>query len=283
MSQFLRTSPSNHTVGARLALVVEALFPLSARLRTLIESPAMRALSAALGSFSAWAARPDVQATLRALHHWATVDSRLQAHRERWESEGIPMTLQEAEHALFCLGYAAFNEQVEPVRYLVHELGENPSEDAIRSYIARAEFKAIYWDALAAYKSALPQGSEGCQSQLSSWPPEGTRRPNAGGRPPRWIFRNEKLIPKAIQKLVGCGLPVTSHEGDSLAKAVANVFGLTERHVAAIWEAAPIRTDKHLRRRYANQPCSVCGNPKVPTWRGERDDFRCERCAPGYF
>ena len=193
------------------------------------------------------------------------------------------MTLQEAEHALHCLRYAAFNEPVDPVRYLVNELGEAQNADAIRSYIALAESRAIYWDALAAYKSKLPPGSEAGQPQLSNWPPEGTKRPNARGRPPRWIFRNEKLIPKAIQKLAGCGLPVTSHEGDSVAKAVANVFGLTERHVAAIWEAAPTRTDKHLRRRYADQPCGMCGNSKVPTWRGRRNDFRCERCAPEYF
>ena len=193
------------------------------------------------------------------------------------------MTLQEAEHALHCLRYAAFNEQVDPVRYLVHELGKTPNEDAIRRYIHLAESKAIYWDALAAYKGALTQGSEGYQLMLSSWPPEGAKRPNARGRPPRWIFRNENLIPKAIQKLAACGLPVTSHEGDSLAKAVANVFGLTERHVAAIWEAAPTRVDKHSRQRYADQPCSMCGNVKVSTWRAKRDDFRCERCAPGYF
>ena len=249
----------------------------------MIESPAVRALSAALGSFNAWAARPDVQVTLRAIYDWVTVDSRLQAYRERWESEGIPMTLQEAEYALHCLRYAAFNESVDPVRYLVHKLGETPSEDAIRRYIDLAESKAIYWDALAEYKRALTQGSEGYQSMLSSWPPEGAKRPNAGGRPPRWIFRNETLIPKAIQKLSGCGLPFTSHEGDSLAKAVANVFDLTERHVAAIWEDAPTRADKHSRKRYANQPCRMCGDAKVSTWRAKRDDFRCERCAPGYF
>ena len=280
MSQLLRPSPSSHSVGDRLALILEARFPLSQRLRPLIESPPVRALSAALDSFNAWAARPDVQATLRAIYDWVTVDSRLQAYRERWESEGIPVTLQEAEHALHCLRYAAFNEQVDPVRYLVHELGETPSEDAVRRYIHLAESKAIYWDALAEYKCALTQGSEGYQPLPSSWPPEGAKRPNASGRPPRWIFRNENLIPEAIQKLSGCGLPVTSHEGDSLAKAVANVFDLAARHVAAIWEVASTRADKRSRKRYASQPCRMCGDVKVSTWRAKRDDFRCERCAP---
>lgn len=44
---------------------------------------------------------------LRALREWATVDSRLQEHRERWEQNGIPISVEEAEYALRCLGYAA--------------------------------------------------------------------------------------------------------------------------------------------------------------------------------
>ena len=33
----------------------------------------------------AWAEQPEVRAALLALQEWATVDSRLQEHRERWE------------------------------------------------------------------------------------------------------------------------------------------------------------------------------------------------------
>ena len=33
---------------------------------------------------------------LRALREWATVDSRLQEHRERWEQNGIPISVEEA-------------------------------------------------------------------------------------------------------------------------------------------------------------------------------------------
>ena len=79
----------------------------------------------------AWAEQPEVRAALLALQEWATVDSRLQEHRERWEQKDIPIRVEEAEYALRCLGYAAFNKPVELGQYLAHELENTPSEEVI--------------------------------------------------------------------------------------------------------------------------------------------------------
>ena len=100
-----------------------------------------------------WAERPEVRKGLIAVCEWATVDSRLQGYRERWAQDGVPISLEEAEYALHCLGYAAFNEQVEPIQYLMSTLVKTPSEDAVAGFIERAESKAPYWDALMAYNA----------------------------------------------------------------------------------------------------------------------------------
>ena len=239
-------------------------------------SPVVRVIEA----LRLWAERPEGRAAMLAFREWATVDIRLQEHRERWEQNRIPISVEEAEYALRCLGYAAFNKPVERSQYLAHELENAPGEEVIARYIEHAESKACYWDALMAHKES--HGSD-VPPMLLEWPPEGAIRPNARGRPPQWTFRNEVLIPQAIQKLEGCGLPVTSAEGrPSIAAAVARVFGLTERNVAAIWEATPNRSSKHSRQRYSNQPCRMCRRPKVPTWRARHGDFRCKEChRPG--
>ncbi len=239
-------------------------------------SPVVRVI----GALRAWAEQPEVRAALLALREWATVDSRLQEHRARWEQKGIPISVEEAEHALRCLGHAAFNEPVEPSQYLAHELENTPSEEVIARYIEHSESKARYWDALMTYKKS--HGGD-VSPMLSEWPPKGAKRPNGRGRPPQWLFRDEVLIPEAIRKLKDRGLPVTSADGrPSIAAAVARVFGLTERNVAAIWESTPNRSGKHSRQRYSNQPCHVCGRPKVPMWRAQQGNFRCEHChRPG--
>ena len=140
-----------------------------------------------------WAERPEVRKGLIAVCEWATVDSRLQGYRERWAQDGVPISLEEAEYALHCLGYAAFNEQVEPIQYLMSTLVKTPSEDAVAGVIERAESKAPYWDALMAYKES--RGSD-ISPMLSEWPPNGVERQNGRGRPRRWIFRDDVLIPK---------------------------------------------------------------------------------------
>ena len=272
------TTKSIRTVGNRLSKALEAVYAPFA----VSELPAVRTLSEALDNFRAWAERPEVRATLLALREWATVDVRLQEYRQRWESQRVPISVDEAKYELHCLMYAAFNEQVDPVRYLVHKLGEAPSEEELGEYFKRAESKRIYWDALEAYKESLGQEGRGMPSVLLGWPPRGAERPNGGGRPRGWIFRDQDLIPKSIQKLEGCGLPVTSADGPSIAAAVADVFSLTERNVAAIWESAENRCNKRSRQRYFSKPCNMCGRPKVPKWRAARDDFRCVHCAPSF-
>ena len=229
-----------------------------------------------IGALRAWAEQPEVHAALCALREWATVDSRLQEHREQWEQNGISISVEKAEYALRCLGYAAFNEPVEFRQYLAHELKNTPNDDVIARYIEHAGSKAHYWDALMAHKES--HGSD-VPLMLLEWPPKGATRPNGRGRPPQWAFRNEVLISEAIRKLEGCGLPVTAGEGrPSIAAAVARVFGVTERNVASIWESTPNRSGKHSRQRYSNQPCPVCGRPKVPVWRARHGNFRCEQC-----
>ena len=74
-----------------------------------------------------WAERPEVRKGLIAVCEWATVDSRLQGYRERWAQDGVPISLEEAEYVLHCLGYAAFNEQVEPIQYLMSTLVKTPA------------------------------------------------------------------------------------------------------------------------------------------------------------
>ena len=109
---------------------------------------------------------------------------------------------------MHCLMYARFNKQVEPVQYLMDDLGETPREDMIARYIKHAESKALYWDALEAYKESLIQGGRKIPPVLSGWSPKDTKRPDGRGRPLRWIFRDEKLIPENIKKLEGCGLRI---------------------------------------------------------------------------
>ena len=240
----------------------------------LSESPVVRAIEA----LCAWAMQPEGREVMLAIHEWATVDSRLQEHRKRWEQEGIPISAEEAEYALRCLRWAAFNEQVEPAEYLAHTLENTPSEEVIGRYVERAESEAPYWDALAAYKES--HGGN-VSPMLSEWPSKGAKRPNGRGRPRRWIFRDEVLIPEAIRKLEGCGLPVTSAAGPSIAAAVGRAFGLTERNVAAIWESTPNRFDKHSRQHYSNQLCRKCNRPTVPMYRHRRSKVFCEVCLPG--
>ena len=244
----------------------------------LSESPVVRPFEA----LCAWAEQPEGRAVLLAIQEWATVDCRLQEHRRRWQQDGIPISTEEAEYALRCLGWAAFNEQLEPAQYLAHTLENNPSGEVFARYIERAESEAPYWDALVSYKES--HGGD-ISPMLSEWPSKGAKRPHGRGRPGRprrWIFRDEVLIPEAIRKLEGCGLPVTSEDGrPSIAAAVAKVFCLTERNVAAIWESAPNRSDKHSRRRYSNQLCRKCKRPEVPMYRHRRREFLCEVCLPG--
>ena len=262
------TTPSIRTVGEVLMEALEAWYP------------QIGALSATLCAFRTWANRPEVSAALLAIREWALVEDRLQEYRWRWESEGITISAEEATYALHCLMYAAFNEQVEPVQYLVHDLGESPGEDAIEKHIKRAKSTALYWDALTLHKQSLIEGGKEVPPVLSGWPPKGMKRPDGRGRPPRWIFRDEELIPETIQKLDGCGLPVTSRDSPSIVGAVAEVFGLSERNVRAIWESAPNRSGKRTRYTYGNRPCRMCGQPSVPTWRAQRDEFWCKRCVP---
>ena len=92
------TTPSIRTVGEVLMVSLEARYPQIGALPTM------------LCAFRAWANRPEVHAALLAMREWALADDHLQEYRRRWESEGIPISVEEARSALRCLMYAAFNE-----------------------------------------------------------------------------------------------------------------------------------------------------------------------------
>ena len=209
-----------------------------------------------------------------AIHELATGDERLRKYRQRWEFEGIAMTVAEAEYELICSVIASFNEQVDPAEHLLHVVGKDPGEGEIQRYIKCAESKALYWDALAAYKGSRSDGD--VPSLLSDWPSTSAQRPSGRGRPPRWIFRNEVLIPEAIRKLEGCGMPVTSKDGPSISAAVAAVFKVSESTVADAWRDAPNRT-RHSRERTV--PCVRCGT-SIPKFLADRHRSLCTKCRP---
>ncbi len=105
-----------------------------------------------------------------------------------------------------------------------------------------------------------------------------------GRHDPRPGAVRDSLIITFLHELSGCGLDVTSLCGDSLAAAMSEAMGISERTISRVWEAAPawLRSDKRSRKRYADVPCAQCGNPKVPTWRMRRNVANplCDRCSP---
>ena len=273
------TTRSATTVGETLAEALGVGFPISQALRALSESPAVRRLSETFDALQKWAEQPDVRAVFSALRDIATVDERLRAYRRRWETERVPVSIHEAKHALLCLAYASFDEPVETADYLAYELGNAPTDEALAQYIQSAHHSPDHWDALTQYRQTLLQSNDEVSAALSNWPNR-PRPPSRQGRPPKRWFRDRVLIPEAIRKLEGCGLPVTSAEEPCIAEAVADVFGLKMRNIAAIWERAPGRSEKRSRSRFSELPCVLCGVASVPTWRASRLDFLCQTCAP---
>ncbi len=273
------TTRSTSTVGETLAEALGLRFPLSQALRALSESPAVRRLSESLDALQKWAEQPEVREGFNALRDIATVDERLRAYRRRWETERVSISIHEAKHALLCLAYASFDEPVDAAEYLAHELGKAPSDEALAQYIGSARHSPDHWDALAQYRQTLLQANGGVPAALSNWPNR-PRPPSRQGRPPKRWFRDRVLVPEAIRKLEGCGLLVTSAEGPCIAEAVADVFDLQVRNVAAIWERAPGRSEKRSRTLHAEAPCVLCGAASVPKWRAARFDLRCQNCAP---
>ena len=272
------TTRTTFTVGETLAEALGLRSALSQALRVLSESPAVHRLSETINALQKWAEQPEVQAAFNALRDIATVDERLREYRRRWERERIPISIDEAKHALLCLAYASFDEPVHAAEYLAHELGKAPSDEALAQFIGSAHHSPDHWDALAQTRQELLQANGEVPAALSNWPNR-PRPPSRQGRPPKQWFRDRVLIPEAIRELEGCGLPVTSAEGPCIAEAVADVFGLQARNVAAIWERAPERSEKRSRSPYSETPCVLCGAAVMPKWRASRSDFRCRSCA----
>ena len=108
-------------------------------------------------------------------------------------------------------------------------------------------------------------------------------RPQGRHDPTSTAARNERIY-TLLHLFQGCGLPVTSLAGQSLAGAMSEATGIPERTIASVWEEAPslLRGDKRSRKRFADVPCARCGCLKVPVWRACRGDYNplCDQCSP---
>ena len=130
------------------------------------------------------------------------------------------------------------------------------------------------------------------------------------GREARQNLRRDNYIVTMLQELSGCGLDVTSLEGESLAGALAEAIDVPESIIAKVWENSPLRSSqlndalpaelripesliRRRRRDSAKKPppvqfppdvqCAKCGKAgKVPLQRlatfGNR--ARCVDCYP---
>ena len=112
--------------------------------------------------------------------------------------------------------------------------------------------------------------------------------------------RRDMFIRGCIEALEGCGLPVTSSEGDSLAGALAEALGVSERTIRKVWEGwqlrAPFVNDEmpaelRMRESLIRRPreyfavglrCAGCGRAgRVPKFRaGEGGSRLCLSCRP---
>ena len=130
------------------------------------------------------------------------------------------------------------------------------------------------------------------------------------GREATQNLRRDNYIVMMLQELSGCGLEVTSLEGESLAGALAEAIDVPESTIAKVWENSPLRSSqlndalpaelripesliRRRRRDSAKKPldvlyapdrkCAKCGKAgKVPLQRlatfGNR--ARCVDCNP---
>ena len=119
------------------------------------------------------------------------------------------------------------------------------------------------------------------------------------GREARQNLRRDNYIVKMLQELSGCGLDVTSLEGESLAGALAEAIDVPESTIAKVWENSPLRSSQlnaalppelrmpeSLIRRPPREifakgvPCAQCGVVgKVPKFRADGSRL-CRGCKP---
>ena len=108
-----------------------------------------------------------------------------------------------------------------------------------------------------------------------------TVNPPRGKHDPRLTGGRDFLVVDLLCRLEGCGLPVTSMKGPSLARAMSKAWGsISENQVAKIWrDASPLlRPDRKRRIRR----CAKCGEPAGEGARlvgdgGDRD-LLCHAC-----
>ena len=67
-----------------------------------------------------------------------------------------------------------------------------------------------------------------------------------GPHDPRLTLRRNGYIVAMLAKLGGCGLDVTSLEGDSLAGALAEAIDVPERTIRKVWEEDPSRSSQFI-------------------------------------
>ena len=114
----------------------------------------------------------------------------------------------------------------------------------------------------------------------------------------RLTLRRGGYIFTMLKALEGCGLPVTSRDGGSLAGALAETIDVSRSTIAKVWKDWPLRssqlnaalppdlrmpesTIRHPREPYAvDVPCAQCGNAgRVPKYRAEGSRL-CLVCNP---
>ena len=89
----------------------------------------------------------------------------------------------------------------------------------------------------------------------------------------------DSFIVAFLHELEGCGLPVTSGAGDSLAGAMAEALDMGTATIHDVWrDAELLRPDRRRRRRR----CARCGEPAGEDARrdGAEGDLVCLACAP---
>ena len=112
--------------------------------------------------------------------------------------------------------------------------------------------------------------------------------------------RRDLFIRCCIERLEGCGLPVTSGAGGSLAGALAEVLGVSESTIRKVWKEWRLReacvnaamTDElRMRESLIRRPreyfavdvrCADCGRAgRVPKFRARKGESRvCLSCLP---
>ena len=101
-----------------------------------------------------------------------------------------------------------------------------------------------------------------------------------------YFLANTNYIVKMLQELSGCGLDVTSLEGESLAGALAEAIDVPESTIAKVWENSPLRSSQlndalpaELRMAESRRPRRPRNSEKKPPDVPYAPDRKCAKCG----